>query len=92
MRRAGWVLSIADDMVSLMGAGTVVLQATRAGEAKYGPASATRSFQVTPASLTVSANNATRAFGAANTTFTGSVTGAVGNDSFTESFYHDCDG
>jgi Bacterial Ig-like domain (group 3)/MBG domain (YGX type)/PQQ enzyme repeat len=36
--------------------------------------------------LTVNANNATRAYGAANPTFTGTVTGAQSGDTFTESF------
>jgi len=72
--------------VTLTGAGTVVLQASQAGDANYSAASTTQSFQVTPAPLTVAANNATRAFGAANPSFSGTVTGAVGSDSFTESF------
>ena len=41
---------------------------------------------VTPAALTAAANNATRVYGAANPAFSGTVTGAVGSDSFTESF------
>jgi Bacterial Ig-like domain (group 3)/MBG domain (YGX type) len=78
---------ISGGMVSLTGAGTVALQATQAGDANYSAAAAVvQSFQVTPAPLTVSANNATRGFGAANPTFNGTVTGAVGSDSFTESF------
>ena len=36
--------------------------------------------------LSVKANNATRAYGAANPTFTGTVTGAQNGDTFTESF------
>ena len=36
--------------------------------------------------LTVNANNATRAYGAANPAFTGTVTGAQNGDTFTESF------
>ncbi len=36
--------------------------------------------------LTVTANNATRTYGAANPTFTGSITGAQNGDTFTESF------
>ena len=77
---------ISGGTVSLTGAGTVVLQATQAGNADYSSATTTQSFQVTPAPLTVSANNASRAFGAANPAFSGTVTGAVGSDSFTESF------
>jgi hypothetical protein len=73
-------------VVTLTSAGTVFLQASQAGDANYSAATATQSFQVTPAPLTVIANNATRAYGAANPAFTGTVTGAVGNDSFSESF------
>jgi hypothetical protein len=72
--------------VTLTGAGTVVLLATQAGNADYSAATATQSFQVTPAPLTVTANNATRVYGAANPAFSGTVTGAVGSDSFTETF------
>src|SRR3984885_7161709 len=39
----------------------------------------------TKPTLTVSANNATRAYGAANPTFSGTVTGAQNGDTFTES-------
>ena len=77
---------ISGGVVTLTGAGTVVLQATQAGNADYSSATATQSFQVTPAPLTVSANNASRAYGVANPAFSGAVTGAVGSDSFTESF------
>jgi Bacterial Ig-like domain (group 3)/MBG domain (YGX type)/PQQ enzyme repeat len=41
---------------------------------------------VTPAALTAAANNASRVYGAANPAFSGTVSGAVGSDSFTESF------
>jgi sugar lactone lactonase YvrE len=41
---------------------------------------------VTPASLTVTANNATRAYGAANPAFSGTFTGAVNNDQFTATY------
>jgi hypothetical protein len=78
--------TIAGGMVSLTSAGTVVLQATQAGNADYGPASATQSFQVTPAPLTISANNVARTYAGANPAFSGTVTGAVGGDNFSESF------
>jgi Bacterial Ig-like domain (group 3)/MBG domain (YGX type) len=79
--------TIAGGTVTLTGAGTVVLQASQAGDASYSAATPVQqSFQVTPAPLTVAANNATRAFGAANPTFTGTVTGAVNGDTFTETF------
>ncbi len=41
---------------------------------------------VTKAALKVTANNFSRAYGAANPTFTGTVTGMVNGDTFTESF------
>jgi Bacterial Ig-like domain (group 3)/MBG domain (YGX type) len=41
---------------------------------------------VTKGVLTVTANNATRVYGTANPSFSGSVTGAVDGDTFTESF------
>ena len=41
---------------------------------------------MTPAGLSVTAANASRAFGAANPAFSGTVTGAVGSDAFTETF------
>jgi hypothetical protein len=64
----------------------VILQANQAGNSNNSPATATQSFQVTPAPLTVSANNATRGFGTANPVFSGTITGAVGSDTFTETF------
>ena len=77
---------ISGGIVTVTGVGTVVLQATQAGNSDYNAATATQSFQVTPASLTIAANNATRSYGAANPAFSGTVSGAVGSDSFTESF------
>ncbi len=41
---------------------------------------------ITAAALTIKANDASRIYGAANPAFTGTVTGAVNGDSFTESF------
>ena len=73
-------------VLTVTGAGTVVLQAAQAGNTDYSAATATQSFQVTPAPLTVTANNATRMFGTANPAFSGTITGAVGSDSFSESF------
>jgi Bacterial Ig-like domain (group 3)/MBG domain (YGX type)/PQQ enzyme repeat len=72
--------------VTVSAVGTVVLLATQAGDATHAKATATQSFQVTMAPLALTAANASRAYGAANPTFTGTVTGAVGSDSFTETF------
>ena len=62
------------------------MQASQAGDTDHSAATTTQSFQVTPAQLTVAANNATRAYGAANPAFSGKVTGAMGSDNFTETF------
>ena len=78
--------TIAGTTVSLTGAGTVVLQASGEGAGNCSPVTATTSFQVTPAPLTVAANKASRSYGAANPAFSGTVTGTVGSDSLNESF------
>jgi hypothetical protein len=78
--------TIGGGLVSVTGVGTVVLQANQAGDTRYGPASATQSFQVTPAALTAAAENASRVYGSANPVFHGTITGAVGSDGFQESF------
>jgi hypothetical protein len=77
---------ITGNTVTLTGSGTVVLQASGEGTGNCSTVTATTSFQVTPAALTVAANNASRSYGAANPAFNGTVTGAVGGDSFSESF------
>jgi MBG domain (YGX type)/Bacterial Ig-like domain (group 3)/PQQ enzyme repeat len=78
--------TISGGVVTVIAVGTVVLQASQAGDAQHNAATATQSFQVTPAALSVTAANASRVFGAANPTFTGTVTGAVGSDIFNETF------
>ncbi len=52
----------------------------------YVKATVSVSITVNKASLTVAANNATRAYGLANPVFTGTVVGAVNGDSFSEGF------
>ncbi|WP_409513311.1 MBG domain-containing protein [Edaphobacter aggregans] len=44
------------------------------------------SVVITPATLTLNANNASRFYNTANPTFTGTISGAVNGDTFTESF------
>jgi len=76
---AGTVLSV--------GTHTLSAQFTPSDTTDYTtPAPVTTSLSVTEGTLTVTANNATRVYGTANPTFTGSVTGAANGDSFTESF------
>jgi hypothetical protein len=50
------------------------------------PTSATGPGTIAGAPLTATANNATRVYGTANPTFTGSVSGQINGDTFTESF------
>jgi hypothetical protein len=57
-----------------------------ANSSLYSTATDTTTITVTPAPLTVSASNATRAYGASNPSFSGSIQGAVNGDMFTESF------
>ena len=78
--------TVAGSTVTLTGVGTVVLQASEAADANFGPATKQASFVVTQPALTVAANNATRLYGAANPSFTGTVTGSKNTDTFTESF------
>jgi hypothetical protein len=78
--------TVTGNTVTLTGAGTVVLQASGAGTGNCSMITAAQSFQVTPAPLKVAASNASRSYGAANPAFSGTVTGAVGSDSFSESF------
>ena len=72
--------------LTLTGVGTVVLKASQAGNSTNAAASATATVVVTAAPLTVVVNNASRAFGAANPTFTGTVTGVVGSDGITATY------
>ena len=69
-------------------AGTYTLT-TAAGtlaSSNYTPTFVNGLITINQATLTVSANNATRVYNTANPTFTGSITGAVNGDTFTESF------
>jgi Bacterial Ig-like domain (group 3)/MBG domain (YGX type)/FG-GAP-like repeat len=52
----------------------------------YGSATSTVPITVTQGTLIVTAQNAKRAYGAANPTFSGTITGAASSDTFTESF------
>jgi len=56
------------------------------GLANYDVTYATASFTIDPAPLTVTANDATRAFGAANPTFTGTITGIQRADPITATY------
>ncbi len=73
--------TINGNAVTITGAGTVVVRASQAGDSSYGAASdADQSFTVGKAALTVTANNQSRSYGAANPTFTASYSGFVNQD------------
>ena len=73
--------SLSGNMLTIKGVGTVVIEANQAGNTDYlAAAQVQRSIVVSPALLTVTANNATRAYGAANPTFTAKITGFVNSD------------
>jgi hypothetical protein len=79
--------SVSGNTLTILGVGTVTISANQAGNTNYSAATQiTQSIVVNPAVLTVSANSATRMYGVANPTFTGTITGAVGGDTFTESY------
>jgi hypothetical protein len=69
-------------------AGTVTLSVTFTPNdtTDYATVTTTVPITVTPATLTLSASDAKRQYGAANPTFTGTITGQQGSDTFTESF------
>ena len=65
----------------MTGAGTCVVAANQAGNADYSAAAqVTQSVTVNAAVLTVTANSASRVYGAANPTFSYTVTGYVNGD------------
>ena len=74
-------------VLTTVGPGTCTIIANQPGNAEYLAApQVSQGFAVISATLTVSANNATRVYGTANPVFTGGVTGALNGDTFTESF------
>jgi hypothetical protein len=78
--------TISGATVTVTGVGTVVLQASQAATSADIAGTQTASFTVAPAALAIVANNAARVFGAANPAFTGTISGAVDGDTFTETF------
>lgn len=69
------------------GAGTVTVTAAQAGNAYYAAAtSITQTITVAKANLSVVVNSASRVYGAANPTLTGTLTGVVNGDAITVSY------
>jgi hypothetical protein len=77
---------VSGSTLMLTGIGTVTLQASEAPDVNYTAGTKTASFTVAATGLQVTANNATRLYGAANPVFTGTVLGAKPSDMFSESF------
>ena len=73
---------------NLLPAGTQTLSATftPTDTANYAPQTVTATLTVNKAILTLTAANASRAYNTPNPTFTGTLSGAVNGDTFTESF------
>ena len=78
--------TVAGNMVTITGVGTVVLQASEAADVNYGAATKQATFSTTQPALTVTAADATRVYGAPNPAFTGTVAGAKNSDTFAETF------
>jgi hypothetical protein len=74
--------------VTITGVGTVVLQATQAGGVNYDPASATQSFQVTPAPTTTSLTAPANAAVGASFPLTATVASTAGVPAGNVTFYN----
>jgi hypothetical protein len=73
--------TLAGSTVTFSGAGSITITAAQAGNGSYGAApDVSRTFTVAKAALTITANDASRAYGAANPTLTASYTGLVNGD------------
>ena len=84
---ASGACSIAGNTVTMTsGMGICSLMASWAADTNYATASLTQYTVATKAPLTVTANNATRQYGQANSTFTGIVTGLVNGDNITATY------
>jgi Bacterial Ig-like domain (group 3)/MBG domain (YGX type) len=80
--------TISGGLVTVTGVGTVVLQATQAGGGNYDPATATQSFQVTPAATATSLNAPASAAYSARVTLTATVTSTAGMPAGNVTFYN----
>jgi sugar lactone lactonase YvrE len=73
--------SVSNSTLSITGAGAVTVTATQAGNSSYAAATpVSQCFQVAPATLTVTAANASRPIDAANPTFIYTLSGLVNGD------------
>jgi hypothetical protein len=73
--------TLSGSTLHITGAGTIVVEASQAGNATYAAATPVQhSIQVNPAPLAIVVNNATRSYGAANPAFTGTPGSFVNGD------------
>ena len=73
------VCTVAGTTVTIVAAGTCTIRASQAGDANYNAApNVDRTFAVAKKAAVVTANDASRAYGAANPVFTATITGLVG--------------
>lgn len=72
--------SIAGNTLTFAGVGTVAVTATTTATGSYAAGSTPVNIVVTPAPLTITIGNATRAYGAADPAFTSTATGLVNGD------------
>jgi predicted outer membrane repeat protein len=76
------VATVSGSTVTIVGVGATDITASQAGNGNYAPAaSATQAVTVNKAGLTVTAANASRAYGSANPVFTAAYSGFVNGDS-----------
>jgi uncharacterized repeat protein (TIGR03803 family) len=73
--------TVSGSTLTITGAGSVTVEAAQAGNSSYAAATpVTVSFMVNPATLTVTARNAARLYGASNPAFNFAITGFVNGD------------
>jgi hypothetical protein len=79
--------TLSGNLVTITGAGPVTIRASQPGSTAFNAAlNVDRSFTVNPAALTVAADNKSRAYGAANPAFTGSVVGLQNGDNISATY------
>lgn len=78
--------TLAGSTITLTGSGDVVVQASQVANGNYLAGTQDVSFHVNQATLIITASNTTRVYGTSNPSFTGTITGGVNGDTFTESF------
>ncbi|ABQ24971.1 beta strand repeat-containing protein [Geotalea uraniireducens] len=77
------VATVSGATVIIIGAGTSTITASQAGNSNYASATAQQTLTVGKAPLTVTAQNASRAYGEANPAFTAAFSGFVNNEDST---------